>query len=101
VAGFVQHAVDDRLLDLRTEFRELAEVFPPRGERTGQVLHEMPDSPLTASEVEQEIGSHDAPTQPWSPADRGIRIGDIQHALLDEMNDLPIERGLETIGDVP
>src|SRR5882724_6044802 len=56
------HAVDDRLLNLGTEFGDCTEVFPPRGYWPGEVLHEVVNSARTAGEVEEEIWTHHSPT---------------------------------------
>src|SRR6266576_3101748 len=60
------HAVDDRLLSLGTEFGNCPEVFPPRGYRPGEVLHEMVNSARTTSEMEQKIWPHHSPTESGS-----------------------------------
>src|SRR5882672_2958567 len=95
------HAVDDCLLSLRTEFGDRAEIFPPRGYGPGEVLHEMVNSARTTGEMEQKIWPHHSPTEPRSPAHGRIRIGDIQYALLDEVNDLTVQRCLKAVSDVP
>src|SRR4029077_7140416 len=50
-----------------------------------------------AAKMEQEIWTHQAPTQSRSPAHCNIRIGDIQYTLLDEINDLTVKRCLEAV----
>ena len=60
----------------------------------------MLNSALAARQVKEKIGPHYSPTQSRSPAHSGIRISDIQYALLDEVHDLTVERGLEPIGHV-
>src|SRR5262245_55216960 len=54
-----------------------------------------------ATEVPLQTGTHDAPTKPRPPAHGIIRICDTQHALLDEVHDLPIERRLEPVCGMP
>src|SRR5258708_7142100 len=61
------HAVDDRLLGLRTEFGDCAEIFPPRGYWSGEVFHEVVNSAGTTGEVKQKIWTHHSPTQSRSP----------------------------------
>src|SRR5882724_3515834 len=100
VGCFFLHAVDDRLLSLGTEFGDRPEVFPPRGYRPGEVLHEVMNSARTTGEMEQKIWTHHSPTESWSPAHGRVRIGDIQYTLLDEVNDLTVQRGLKAVGHV-
>src|SRR5208283_1192448 len=60
----------------------------------------MLNSSRTSAEMKEQVGSHDAPSQPGSPAHCGIGIRDAQDVLMDEVHDLPIERRLESICDV-
>ncbi len=99
-AGLLQYSVDDRLLDLGTEVGDFPQVLPPSGDWAGEVLHEMLDSAGPATEMKQKIGPHYSPTQPRSPAHGGVRISDVQYTLLDEIHDLAIQSGLESIRDV-
>src|SRR5882724_10082406 len=73
IACLFLHAVNDRLLNLGTEFGDRLEVFPPRGYRPGEVIHEMVNSARTTSEVEQEIRTHHSPAQSGSPAYGSVR----------------------------
>src|SRR5882672_6424779 len=68
VAGLLLYAFDNRFLDLGAEFSDFPEVFPPGGEWARELVHEMLNASLTATEMEQEIGSHYTPTQPRPPA---------------------------------
>src|SRR5689334_18024033 len=95
------HSVDDRLLYLRTEFGDRSEVFPPRRDGPGEVLHEVVNSARATAEMKEEIRTHYSPTQSGSPANGRVRVGDIQYALLDEVNDLTVQRRLQAVGHVP
>ena len=55
---------------------------------------------VTAAEVKQKVGSHNTPPQPWSPTHCRIPVSNIDHALVDEIHDFTIERGLQAIRDV-
>src|ERR1700749_2816178 len=81
VGGLFLHAVDDRLLHLRTEFGNRSEVFPPRGYGTGEMLHEVVNSTRSTGEMEEEIRTHYSPTQSRAPAHGSVRVGDVQYAL--------------------
>src|SRR3954471_5318466 len=48
--------------------------------------------------MEKQIRSHDTPSQAGTPTDGGICVGDVEHALTDEVDDLAIQRSLQTIG---
>src|SRR5271168_1617296 len=98
--GLLGHTFDDDFLHLWAELRDCPEVFPPRGHWPGELLHEMLDSAWTTAQVEQQIWTHQAPTQPRPPAHGHVRIGDIQYALLDEVDDFTVERRLKAIGYV-
>src|SRR5271157_2297697 len=60
----------------------------------------MLNSSRTAAEMKEQVGSHDAPTQPGSPGHCGVGVRDTQDVLMDEVDYLPIERRLESICDV-
>src|ERR1700690_431461 len=94
------HAVDDRLLNLGTEFGDRPKVFPPCGYWPGEVLHEVVNSAGTTAQMEQEIWTHHSPTQSRSPTHGSVRVGDIQYTLLDEVNDLTVQRCLKAVGYV-
>ena len=68
VACLLLYAFDNRFLDLGAEVSDFPEVFPPGGEWARELLHEMLNASLTATEKEQQIGSHYTPTQPRPPA---------------------------------
>src|SRR4051794_17891661 len=50
--------------------------------------------------MEEQIRSHHTPAQAWPPAHGGICVGHVEHALTDEVDDLAIQRSLQTIGDM-
>src|SRR5580704_10240703 len=60
----------------------------------------MMNSARTTGEMEQHISTHHSPTQSGSPAHGSVRIGDIQYTLLDEIDDLTVQRRLKAVGDV-
>src|SRR5216684_5891548 len=95
--GLLGRTFDDGLLHLGAELRDRPKIFPPCGQWPGELLHEMLNSAWTATKMEQEIWTHQAPTQSRSPAHSNIRIGDIQYTLLDEIDNLTVKRRLETI----
>src|ERR1700751_1911509 len=88
---------DDGLLHLWTELRDRPEVFPPRGQRPGELVHEMLNSAWTTAQMEQEIWTHQAPTQSRSPTHGRVRVSDIQHTLLDEIHDFTIQGSLKPV----
>ena len=45
--------------------------------------------------------AHHAPAEARPITNRGVGVRDAQHALLDEVKHLPIERRLQTVRDVP
>src|SRR4029077_6608199 len=63
-------------------------------------LHEVVNSSGATGEMEQEIRTHHSPTQARSPAHGRVRIGDIQYALLDEVNDLTVQCRLKAVSHV-
>src|SRR3984957_5047223 len=71
-SGFFYYAVDDGLLNLGAKFRDLPKVFPPTGCRAGKVIHKMLNPSLTTTQMKQEVGPHNSPTQSRSPAHSSI-----------------------------
>src|SRR4029077_11221434 len=98
VPGLLQCSFDNRLLYGRREFGDRSQVLPPDRERTRELLHEMPYSIRPAAEMKQQVGSHNAPAKSRSPANRGVRIRNIEHSLLDQVNDFPVESRLQPVG---
>src|SRR5216684_9254753 len=98
--GLLGHTFDDGLLHLGAELRDRPKIFPPCGQWPGELFHEMLNSAWTAAEMEQEIWTHQTPTQSRSPAHCNIRIGDIQYTLLDEIDNLTVKRCLKAVGNV-
>src|SRR5262249_34957200 len=96
----LQHAVDDRLLDLGGEVSDCPKIFPPRGECRPEVLQEMLNSPCAAAQMKQKIGAHHSPTQTRSPAHGDVGISNVQHTLLNEVHDLAIQSSLQTVRDM-
>ena len=66
-----------------------------------KVIHEVFDSAGAAAQMPLQALAHHAPAKPRSIADGGVRVLDAQHALLDEVEHLPIERRLQAVGHVP
>src|SRR6185503_19105188 len=61
-------------------------------------LEEVLHPTRAASEVELQVGSHDAPAQSRSPAHRSVGVSDAQHVLLEEVENLLVESDLEPVG---
>src|SRR6266481_1625154 len=95
--GLLGHTFDDGLLHGGAELRNRPKIFPPCGQWPGELLNEMLNSAWTAPEMEQEIWTHQAPTQSRSPAHCNILIGDIQYTLLDDIDNFTVKRRLETV----
>src|SRR5882672_9551808 len=51
--SLLQYAVDNGLLHLGTELSDRAEIFPPCGNRAGEVFHEVLNPAFAACEMEQ------------------------------------------------
>src|SRR5690349_3930129 len=98
VPRLLQCSFDNRLLYGRREFGDRPQVLPPDRERTRKLLHEMSYSIRSAAEMKQQIGPHNTPAKSRSPANRGIRIRDIEHSLLDQVNDFSVESRLQPVG---
>src|SRR5580692_1241289 len=60
----------------------------------------MLNSAWTTAQMEQEIGTHQAPTQSRSPAHGRVRVSDIQYTLLDEVHDFTVESSLKPVRHV-
>src|SRR6202044_2573998 len=97
---FLQYAVNDGLLHLGTELSDCAEIFPPCRQRPRELLHEMLDPACTTAQMEQEIWTHQAPTQSRSPAHGRVRVSDIQNTLFDEVHDFTVESRLKPVRDM-
>src|SRR6266853_1283146 len=94
VARLLQCSFDNRLLYRRREFGDRSQVLPPACDRTREVVHEVAYSIRPAGEMKQQIGSHYAPAKSRSPANRSIRIRNVDHSLLNQVNDFAVERRL-------
>src|SRR5690242_5192393 len=64
------------------------------------MFHEVPDSAFAAAKMEQHTWPHDSPAHSGAPANSGVRVGNIDNTEMNEIDDLPIHRGLQPIGDV-
>src|SRR3984885_16256542 len=64
------------------------------------MLHEVMDTALAASKMEEQVWSHEAPTQSRSPAHRCIRVRDAEYALVDQVHNFAIEGSLQTVRDM-
>src|SRR6266851_2095715 len=100
VARLLQCSFDNRLLYGRREFGDRSQVLPPTRDWTREVLHEVAYSIRPAAEMKQQIGSHNAPAESRSPANRSVRIRNVEHALLNQVNDFTVERRLQPVGHV-
>src|SRR3984885_5690651 len=94
------NAVDELLLYLGRQHR-VAERLPPRCEGSGELFEKMLDATFTAAQVIEKHAAHEAPTQPRSPAQCGIRVGGADDAFGNKIVNLPTKGGLQTIGDMP
>ena len=55
---------------------------------------------FAAGEMKGQMRPHQRPAQAGAVGDRGIDVGDRDHAFGDEMNRLAPQRGLQPVGDV-
>src|ERR1700723_2964175 len=94
------NAVDELLLYLGRQHR-VAERLPPRREGSRELFEKMLDATFTAAQVIEKHAAHEAPTQPRSPAQCGIRVGGADDAFGNKIVNLPTKGGLQTIGDMP
>src|SRR6266542_1836978 len=99
IAGLGQHALRDPLLQLGRDLR-VAERAQQRRQSREDALEEVLDPARAAGEVELQAGPHDAPTESRPPAHGGVRVGDAQDVLLDEVQDLLEQRHLQPVRDV-
>src|SRR5262245_23400993 len=60
----------------------------------------MVDSPWTTTEVPLQAGTHNTPAKSWAVTDSVVRIANTQHAVLNQIHDLFVKCGLESITDV-
>src|SRR5258708_17864064 len=100
VARLLQCSFDNRLLYGRREFGDRSQVLPPTRDRTREAFHEVAYSIRPAAEMKQQIGSHNAPAKSRSPANSSVRIRNVEHALLNQVNDLTVAGLLEPDGHV-
>src|SRR5258707_9646095 len=94
------NAVDELLLHFGRQYR-LAENLPPGRHRAGELLEEVLDAAWAAAEMVEHHVAHDTPTQTRAPAQRGVNVRSADDAFGNEVINLPRERRLQTIGDVP
>jgi len=72
-------------------------IMPPR---IHEMLHEVPDAACSAADVPLEARTM-TPSATPVPSSRHVGIGDTQDAVLDEVGDFPIERGLKSVRTCP
>src|SRR6185436_8664190 len=65
-----------------------------------EMFGKMVDSISTTSKMPLQAGTHHSPTQTWSITHRIVGITHIQNALLNQVQDLFIKRGLYTVSNV-
>ena len=70
------------------------------GQWIHEVVHEVFDSASAAAQMPLQALTHHAPAKPRSIADGRISVLDAQHALLDEVEHLAIERRLQAVRDM-
>ena len=64
--GLFEDTFDDLFFKLRGELWA-AQPRPPSGHARHQGVHEVLNAALAATEMPQQVGSHDAPAQPGTP----------------------------------
>src|SRR5258707_2960156 len=96
IAGLGQHALRDLLLQLGRDLR-VAERAQQRRQLRADALAEVLDPAGAAGEMELQAGPHDAPAESRPPAHGGVRVGDAQDVLLDEVQDLLEQRHLQAV----
>ena len=79
----------------------VAQPGPAGSHARHQGVHEMLDAALAAAEMPQQVGAHDAPAQSRAPRHCVVGVGDVEHALADQVDNLAVERRLEAVGHVP
>src|SRR6266851_10015557 len=94
------NTIDQFLLDFGCQLRG-TQHLPPGGHGSRELLEEMFDAALAATEMIEQHLAHDAPAQTGSPAQCGVDIDDADDAVGDEMVDLPRQRGLQTVRYMP
>ena len=98
--GLGLHAGDQCGAELRGELG-FAEVIPPAGEGTGKMREKMFHPALAAAEVKNQVRAHHAPAQARAPRDGGVYIADAEDALVDEVDGLAPDRGLQAVRSWP
>src|SRR5262249_15774449 len=96
ISSFLQNAFGDRFLELRRDIRS-AEGLDHSGQRIHQVLDEMFDPARTAAEVPLQTGPHHSPAKSRPVAHPIVRGRDAQHTLLDQVQDLSVQRSLKPV----
>jgi hypothetical protein len=99
-ADLGMNAVDERLLHFGRQYR-LPENLPPRRHGAGELLEEVLDAALATAQMIEHQVAHDAPAQARAPAQGGVDVRSADDAFGNEVINLPRERRLQTIGDVP
>src|SRR5260221_5553131 len=99
-ADLGMNAVDELLLHFGRQYR-LAENLPPGRHRAGELLEEVLDAAWAAAEMVEHHVAHDAPAQARAPAQRGVNVRSADDAFGNEAINLPRERRLQTIVDLP
>src|SRR5947209_17503426 len=94
------NAVDERLLHFGRQYW-LPKNLPPGRHRAGKLLEEVLDAAFAATEVVEHHVAHDAPAQARTRAQGGIDVRSADDAFGNEVINLPPERRLQTIGDMP
>src|SRR5215469_8921437 len=99
IARLLQDTIDVCLLELRRDLG-IAESLEYRLQSGEHALHEMFDTARSAANVVLQVRAHDSPPQPWTPAHGIVGLRGTDHALLDEIQNLLVERQLQTVRDV-
>src|SRR5580704_10189415 len=100
IPSLLQNAVRDRLLEFRRDVRS-TKGLNQGSHRIHQMIYEMFDPPSAPREMKLQAGTHHSPTKTRPVTHRIVSVGDAQHTLLEQVHDLPVQRSLKPIGDVP
>src|SRR6185295_1272641 len=93
-------SVNDGLLELRS-YLGIPKGFHHASQGVHEVFHEVVDATGATTHMPLQALAHHAPAKSRSIANGCVSFLDTQHALLDEVEHLAVERRLQPVGDVP
>src|SRR5580658_3395770 len=96
ISRLLKHAVDDGLLEFGGNIG-IPQALHQAVERVHEVLHEVLDPALATANMPKQARAHHSPPEAGSVTHGDVGVRHTQDSLLDEINDLPIERGLKAI----